>query len=281
MKNLIDTTDLTSVEIYDVSTNDVISKVTSVSFEYGAGSILYRTYLFVTKDKNGNENIKKYSVSFKIVYADVTTLGDYISQDTSLTEKAADLIKTNLKWNNADGKTLTIEEIGTNGILTTASTEHVYIKTTDTSPVSGKTYYTLNGVNYTEVRFNEGEEFATGTQYYELATNVTKNYVATVKNGDEVVGIYRYSINFYVYEQELTIAVDAQANNAYTLSTLNNQVLTATGATGAVSYYEINNATLTAKEIIALEADTEKTYYVKVGDRYFLIKFNFTITTQS
>lgn len=49
-----------------------------------------------------------------------------------------------------------------------------YTLTTDSAPLLGKTYYKLNGDNYIEVSFTEGEPFGEG-QYYEKQVHTTLN----------------------------------------------------------------------------------------------------------
>lgn len=47
------------------------------------------------------------------------------------------------------------------------ATEAVYEATTDETPLAGKTYYTKSGTTYTEF---SGEEFVSGTTYYEMVS---------------------------------------------------------------------------------------------------------------
>ena len=50
-----------------------------------------------------------------------------------------------------------------------------YVQTSDETREETKTYFTLEGGVYTEVEFEEGEEFAEGTTYYELDLDRTLN----------------------------------------------------------------------------------------------------------
>lgn len=61
-------------------------------------------------------------------------------------------------------------------------TDGTYIATEDTEPQEGKTYYTKTGDTYTEFT---GEEFATGTTYYEM----TAGTVAHLPMPDEIISL--------------------------------------------------------------------------------------------
>lgn len=101
----------------------------------------------------------------------------------------------------------------------------------------------------------------------------TKTYFATY-NGRN----YRFRITFCAYESEKEITYNFEANNAFSLSTMDSKVRDEVDAEdGVVAYYRLNNNTLTQVSTISLENDCKEEFYVMVGETYYLIKFNFVL----
>ena len=91
-----------------------------------------------------------------------------------------------------------------------------------------------------------------------------------------------YSINFYVYEEELPLEVSTTANVAYSLSNLDQNIRNAISTddtTSSVTFFSID--TITQVENINLEdlvnKDITANYFVLVGDKYYRFNITFKI----
>lgn len=90
---------------------------------------------------------------------------------------------------------------------------------------------------------------------------------------------YRFKVTFYAYKSTQEIEYSTNANNTFSLSTMNSEVIEQVSADidADVSYYKISDYSLTQVSTISLENDCDQQFYVKVGDMYYLITFNFKI----
>jgi len=88
---------------------------------------------------------------------------------------------------------------------------------------------------------------------------------------------YRYKFTFYVYTEDETVYVETSPNVAYNLSELDSFVLSQTGGSGIVTYYE--KETLNQVSTINLEENASVEYVVLVGTDYYLYKFYFVVNT--
>lgn len=132
---------------------------------------------------------------------------------------------------------------------TTINVDNITIKTIDSSNILS-------------------EEKSTATNKVE-----TKTYFATYNDRN-----YRFRITFCAYESMQEITYNFEANNAFSLSTMDSSVREKVEAEdGVVAYYRLNNNTLTQVSTISLENDCEEEFYVMVGEKYYLIKFNFVL----
>lgn len=100
--------------------------------------------------------------------------------------------------------------------------------------------------------------------------------------------VYRYVYNFTTYELEANITKETSAYLPVSLSSLDDDVKGAINAlvgadtvSGTVTYYLYDATTGRTNEIVSQSIDSlveniQKQYYVKVGNRYFLINVTFT-----
>lgn len=128
-----------------------------------------------------------------------------------------------------------------------------------------------NGVATGETTTSLTQGIAEDTTYFE------KQYLVT-KDGKFSI----YSINFYVYEEELPLEVSTTANVAYSLSNLDQNIRNAISTddtTSSVTFFSID--TITQVENINLEdlvnKDITANYFVLVGDKYYRFNITFKI----
>lgn len=95
--------------------------------------------------------------------------------------------------------------------------------------------------------------------------------VQTAENGLKTFTRFRFT--FYKYADELTLTYKTNSTNSFALSNLKQSVLNAVGKIEdvQVGFYQLNGTSLAQVEYVSIDVSYRRTYYVLVGDTYYLI----------
>lgn len=234
----------TGAEFYKInSSNNTISRIVYEQFNKNVGESVDAEYIVVTRNDDGSiKTMQKWKITWNMISANVTEMTDYISSTEDISSKAKNMIAGTLSTRNniVSSDNISLFEMDEYGVLTIAPSE------TAEGNVVTKTYFAINAKDPNNVEF------------------------------------YRFNFTFYVYKQSKVVVYNGNANIAFSLSELNNSVNVSLGTDiSDISYYELSATGVLSKvETISLVENVQKTYYVRVGNNYYLLDFYIFVEKQ-
>ncbi len=232
----------TGSEFYKINkSNNTISKIVYEQFTKNVGESINSNYIVVTRNEDGSiSTMKKWTITWNMISANVTEMTDFISSEDNISVKARDMIAKSLSTTNNSiiSDNISLYDIDENGVLSSAGNE-----TAGDKSVVTKTYFAINAKDPANEQF------------------------------------FKFKFTFYVYKANKDIVHQADANIAFSLSELNKTVNETLGTNVTdITYYELSaTGVLSRVETISLVENVQKTYYVKVGDSYYLLNFYISI----
>ena len=268
MQNLIDNkTEGSTYKFFKFTGETAKSPVVLEQFlNIGVGTIIAdNEYYMVETKADGTTAVTKFVVDFKVIPDGTDSTSIYIQKTTTtggdLTINAGGITETINALLGTDGTIPFVTEIDS-----TNSNAFIMVEERSTSGV-----LTMWDTSST-VTAPEGT-----TNYF------TKNLLISyrLKEGG-VIAFRRVAIKLYLYEEAKTLFTERDATTSFELSNLDAEVKTLVGgsADNSVAYFQINESRneLERKYTASLQMeDHTGTYYVLVGEKYYLINLTIAI----